>query len=189
MKDPYIFDFLELAEDARERDLEQALVDDIQKFLIELGAGFAFHGRQKALVVGDEEFFPDLLFYHHSLRRFVVIELKIGKFKPEYVGKMNFYLNAVDEQLRVLDDRESVGIILCAGGDATVAKLALHRVYAPIAVSTWKAGTRPPALPDVEIRDDIPEDLAELAKLDVVRTRLVERVSRRTPRVGDDLAE
>ncbi len=160
MKDPYIFDFLKLAEDAREHELEQALVDDIQKFLIGLGAGFAFYGRQKALVVGDEEFFPDLLFYHHSLRRFVVIELKIGKFKPEYVGKMNFYLNAVDEQLRVLDDRESVGIILCAGGDATVAKLALHRVYAPIAVSTWKAGTRPPALPDVEIRDDIPEDLA-----------------------------
>jgi predicted nuclease of restriction endonuclease-like (RecB) superfamily len=123
-KDPYIFDFLELAEEASERELEQALIDDIQKFLIELGSGFAFYGRQKALQVGDEEFFLDLLFYHHSLRRFLVIELKVGKFKPEYVSKMNFYLNAVDEQLRLGDDRESVGIILCAGGNATVAKLA-----------------------------------------------------------------
>jgi predicted nuclease of restriction endonuclease-like (RecB) superfamily len=127
-KDPYVFDFLELAEGARERELEQALIADIQRFLLELGSGFAFYGRQKALMVGEEEFFLDLLFYHHPLRRFVVIELKVGKFKPEYVSKMNFYLNAVDEQLRVLDDRESVGIILCASGDATVAKLALHRV-------------------------------------------------------------
>jgi predicted nuclease of restriction endonuclease-like (RecB) superfamily len=91
-KDPYVFDFLELAKNARERELEQALIDDIQKFLLELGSGFAFYGRQKALLVGEEEFFLDLLFYHHSLRRFVVIELKVGKFKPEYVAKMNFYL-------------------------------------------------------------------------------------------------
>ena len=185
-KDPYIFDFLELAEDARERELEQALIDDIQKFLLELGSGFAFYGRQKALLVGEEEFFLDLLFYHHSLRRFVVIELKVGKFKPEYVSKMNFYLNAVDEQLRVLDDRESVGIILCAGGDATVAKLALHRVYAPIAVSTWKAGTPPPELPAVEITDDVPADLGELAELDTVRTRLIERVAQRAPQLPGD---
>jgi predicted nuclease of restriction endonuclease-like (RecB) superfamily len=185
-KDPYIFDFLELAEEASERELEQALIDDIQKFLIELGSGFAFYGRQKALQVGDEEFFLDLLFYHHSLRRFVVIELKVGKFKPEYVSKMNFYLNAVDEQLRLGDDRESVGIILCAGGDATVAKLALHRVYAPIAVSTWKAGAPRPELPAVEITDDVPADLGELAELDEVRTRLIERVARHAPEITGD---
>jgi predicted nuclease of restriction endonuclease-like (RecB) superfamily len=185
-KDPYIFDFLELAEDARERELEQALIDDIQKFLLELGSGFAFYGRQKALLVGEEEFFLDLLFYHHSLRRFVVIELKVGKFRPEYVSKMNFYLNAVDEQLRLGDDRESVGIILCAGGDATVAKLALHRVYAPIAVSTWKAGAPRPELPAVEITDDVPADLGELAELDVVRTRLIERVARHAPEIIGD---
>ena len=100
-KDPYVFDFLELGEDAQERDLEQALIADIQKFLLELGTGFAFYGRQRALLVGDQEFFLDLLFYHHALRRFVVIDLKIGKFQPEFVSKMNFYLNAVDEQLRL----------------------------------------------------------------------------------------
>jgi predicted nuclease of restriction endonuclease-like (RecB) superfamily len=99
-KDPYVFDFLELAEDARERQLEQALIDDIQNFLIELGSGFAFYGRQRALLVGEQEYFVDLLFYHHTLRRFVVIELKVGPFRPEYVSKMNFYLNALDEQLR-----------------------------------------------------------------------------------------
>jgi hypothetical protein len=117
-----------------------------------------------------------------------VIELKIGKFQPEFVSKMNFYLNAVDEQLRLGDDRESVGIILCADRDETVAKLALHRVYAPIAVSTWKAGTLPPELPAVEITDEVPADLGELSELDTVRTRLIERVVRRTPEIaaGDD---
>jgi hypothetical protein len=129
-KDPYVFDFLELAENAQERDLEQALIADIQKFLLELGTGFAFYGRQKALFVGDQEFFIDLLFYHHALRRFIVIELKIGKFQPEFVSKMNFYLNAVDEQLRLGDDRESVGIILCADRDETVAKRAAPRLRA-----------------------------------------------------------
>ncbi len=187
-KDPYVFDFLELAENAQERDLEQALIADIQKFLLELGTGFAFYGRQRALLVGDQEFFLDLLFYHHALRRFVVIELKIGKFQPEFVSKMNFYLNAVDEQLRLGDDRESVGIILCADRDETVAKLALHRVYAPIAVSTWKGGSPPPELPAVEITDEVPADLGDLSELDTVRTRLIERVVRRTPEIaaGDD---
>ncbi|MGO9973536.1 MAG: PDDEXK nuclease domain-containing protein [Solirubrobacteraceae bacterium] len=189
MKDPYIFDFLELAEDAHERELEQALIDDIQRFLLELGSGFAFYGRQRALFVGEEEFFLDLLFYHHSLRRFVVIELKVGKFRPEYVSQMNFYLNAVDEQLRLGDDRESVGIILCAGGDATVAKLALHRVYAPIAVSTWRTGTPRPELPAVEVTDDVPSDLGELSELDTVRTRLIERVARHAPQIRRDASD
>jgi predicted nuclease of restriction endonuclease-like (RecB) superfamily len=186
VKDPYIFDFLELTEGARERELEQALIADIQKFLLELGTGFAFYGRQKPLLVGDQEFFLDLLFYHHALRRFVVIELKIGKFEPEFVSKMNFYLNAVDEQLRLGDDRESVGIILCADRDETVAKLALHRVYAPIAVSTWTAGTPRLELPAVEITEGIPADLSELSELDAVRTRLIERVTQRAPRTAGE---
>jgi predicted nuclease of restriction endonuclease-like (RecB) superfamily len=182
-KDPYVFDFLEISKEAKERHLEQALLDDIQKFLLELGTGFAFYGRQRALLVGEQEFFPDLLFYHHTLRRFVVIELKIKAFQPEYVSKMNFYLNAVDEQLRVQEDRESVGIILCAERDETVAKLALHRVYAPIAVSTWRAGTPAPELPPVEVSEDVPADLAELAQLEDVRTRLLDRVARRAPEI------
>lgn len=175
IKDPYVFDFLELTEDARERHLEQALIDDIQNFLIELGTGFAFYGRQRSLLVGDQGFFPDLLFFHHTLRRFVVIELKVGAFQPEYVGKMNFYLNAVDEQLRVGDDQESVGIILCTKHNETVAKLALHRVYAPIAISTWQTDARA-ELPPVEVTDGVPEDLSEL---DEVRARLLDRVARR----------
>jgi predicted nuclease of restriction endonuclease-like (RecB) superfamily len=184
-KDPYVFDFLELAEDARERQLEQALIDDIQNFLIELGSGFAFYGRQRSLLVGDQEFFPDLLFFHHTLRRFVVIELKVGAFQPEYVGKMNFYLNAVDEQLRVGDDQESVGIILCTKHNETVAKLALHRVYAPIAVSTWQSDTRV-ELPPAGVTDEVPEDLSEL---DEVRARLLDRVARRRSEIVDSDAE
>lgn len=112
VKDPYVLPFLGLDENAKERDLEQALVDDIQRFLAELGGGFAFYGRQYPLVVGGQEFILDLLFYHHTLRRFVVIELKIGEFQVEHAGKMNFYLNAVDALLRRGDDQESVGIIL-----------------------------------------------------------------------------
>jgi predicted nuclease of restriction endonuclease-like (RecB) superfamily len=182
-KDPYVFDFLELSEEAKERQLEQALIDDIQNFLIELGSGFAFYGRQRALLVGDREFFLDLLFYHHTLRRFIVIELKVGAFQPEYVGKMNFYLNALDEQLRTGDDRESVGIILCAERDEATAKRALHRVYAPIAVSTWQKGTPASELPPVEVTDDVPEDLSELNELDEVRTRLIDRVTRRASEI------
>jgi predicted nuclease of restriction endonuclease-like (RecB) superfamily len=185
-KDPYIFEFLELAEDTRERELEQALIDDVQKLLLELGTGFAFYGRQKALLIGDREFFLDLLFYHHALRRFVIVELKVGEFKPEYVSKMNFYLNAVDEQLRLGDDRESVGIILCTGRDETIAKLALHRVYAPIAVSTWQAGTPAPTLPPIEIADDVPSDLGELSELETVRAKLIDRVARRAPEIIDE---
>ncbi len=188
-KDPYVFDFLELAEDAQERHLEQALIADIQNFLMELGTGFAFYGRQRPLLVGDQEFFPDLLFFHHALRRFVVIELKVGAFRPEYVSKMNFYLNALDEQLRIGDDRESVGIILCAERDEVTARFALHRVYAPIAVSTWTTGVPQPALPPVEVTDDVPEDLSELAQLDEVRTRLIDRVARRASEITDSEAE
>jgi len=184
-KDPYIFDFLELAEDVRERQLEQALIDDIQKLLLEFGTGFAFYGRQKALLVGGREFFLDLLFFHHALRRFVIVDLKIGEFQPEFVSKMNLYLNAVDEQLRLGDDRESVGIILCTSRNETVAKLALHRVYAPIAVSTWQAGMPTPELPSVEVTDDVPADLGELSQLDAVRTRLIDRVARRAPQILD----
>ena len=184
-KDPYVFDFLELAEDARERHLEQALIDDIQGFLIELGTGFAFYGRQRSLLVGDREFFPDLIFFHHTLRRFVVIELKVGPFQVEYVSKMNFYLNAVDQQLRVGDDQESVGIILCTERNETVAKLALHRVYSPIAVSTWQSDTRA-ELPPADAADAVPEDLHEL---DEVRARLLDRVARRRSEIADSEAE
>jgi hypothetical protein len=115
----------------------------------------------------------------------VIIDLKIGEFQPEFVSKMNLYLNAVDEQLRLGDDHESVGIILCTSRNETVAKLALHRVYAPIAVSTWRAGTPVTELPSVEVTDDVPADFGELSELDAVRTRLIDRVARRAPEIID----
>lgn len=113
LKDPYIFDFLTLDTDFRERELEVELVKHLEKFLIELGVGFAFVGRQYHIQVGDSDFYIDLLFYHVKLRCYVVIELKKGSFKPEYAGKLNLYLNAADDQLRHNDDKPTIGLILC----------------------------------------------------------------------------
>src|SRR5437867_2342352 len=113
LKDPYNFDFLTLAADARERELQQGLLAHLRKFLLELGAGFAFVGEQHHLEVGGDDFYIDLLFYHLRLRCFVVIDLKMQPFKPEFAGKMNFYLSAVDDLLRHKDDQPSIGLILC----------------------------------------------------------------------------
>lgn len=171
-KDPYILDFIDLAEDAKERQLEDALVREIPRFLRELGVGFAYYGRQQPLEVGGQEFFLDLLFYHHRLRRFVVIDLKIGEFKAEFAGKMGLYLNAVDAQLRHPDDAESIGLILCTSHNRTVAKFALHRSGAPIAVADWQTD------PDVDITDELPRDLAsELPGLPEARDRLASHVA------------
>lgn len=171
-KDPYVLDFIELEEDAKERHLEAALVRDIPRFLRELGVGFAYYGRQQPLTVGGQEFFLDLLFYHHGLRRFVVIDLKIGEFEAEFAGKMGLYLNAVDEQLRRGDDRESIGLILCTSHNATVAKFALHRSGAPIAVADWQTH------PDIDISDELPGELeGQLPGLQEVRDRLTTHVA------------
>ena len=137
-------DFLAMSESMRERGLEAGLLDQIQRFLIELGVGFAFVGRQVRLEVGGEDYFVDLLFYHLRLRCYVVVELKAGKFKPEYAGKMNFYLSAVDERLRHPDDKPSIGLILCKAKHRLTAEYALRGISTPIGVADWKA----PALPD-----------------------------------------
>jgi len=113
IKDPYNFDFLSLGSEAKERDLERGLIAQLQKFLLELGVGFAFVGSQYPLEVDGEDFFIDLLFYHLKLRCFVVIDLKMDQFRPEYAGKMNFYLSAVDDLLKHSSDQPSLGIILC----------------------------------------------------------------------------
>lgn len=171
-KDPYVLDFIDIAEDARERELEGALVREIPRFLRELGVGFAYYGRQQPLEVGGQEFFLDLLFYHHRLRRFVIIDLKIGEFRAEFAGKMALYLNAVDDQLRCGDDAESIGLILCTNHNETVAKFALHRSGAPIAVADWQTN------PNVDIADEIPQALrAELAGLPEVRDQLAIHVA------------
>lgn len=138
LKDPYTFEFLNLAADTRERDLELALVAHIQKVLLELGAGFAFVGRQVPLKVGRKEYFLDLLFYHLKLRCYVVVELKMEAFEPEHAGKMNFYLTAVDEQMRHPDDKPSIGLLLCKDNDKLVVEYALRDVAKPIGVAEWR---------------------------------------------------
>lgn len=138
LKDPYVFDFLTLSLAAKERDLEQGLIDHIQKFLVALGVGFAFVGRQYPLSVGGQDYRLDLLFYHLKLRCFVVIDLKIEAFKPEFAGKMNFYLSAVDAQLRHPDDQPTIGLLLCQENNRITVEYALRDVKKPIGVAQWK---------------------------------------------------
>jgi len=145
LKDPYIFDFLTLDEPFRERELETGLVRHLEKFLLELGTGFSFVGRQYHLDVGNDDFYIDLLFYHLKLRCFVVIDLKVGPFKPGYAGKMNFYLNVVDDKLKHETDNPSIGLILCQDKKKILAEYALRGMQKPIGVSEYEL-TR--ALPD-----------------------------------------
>lgn len=145
LKDPYLFDFLTLESGFHERELEVGLVAHLEKFLLELGRGFAFVGRQYHLEVGGKDFYIDLLFYHLKLRCFVVIDLKRGDFKPEYAGKMNFYCSVVDDLLRHETDGKTIGLILCQKSDRVLAEYALRDVGKPIGVSGFEL-TR--ALPD-----------------------------------------
>ena len=138
LKDPYTFDFLTLSEDARERELEQGLVDHIQKFLLELGVGFAFVGRQVHLEIGDGDYYLDLLFYHLKLRCYVVIDLKIEPFKPEFAGKMNFYLSAVDDRMRGPQDHATIGLLLCRDKNRITVEYALRHMTKPIGVAQWR---------------------------------------------------
>jgi predicted nuclease of restriction endonuclease-like (RecB) superfamily len=138
LKDPYNFDFLTLRSDAHERDLEQGLLDHIQKFLLELGVGFAFVGRQYHMEISGQDYYLDLLFYHLRLRCYVVIDLKMKAFEPEFAGKMNFYLSAVDDQLRHADDRPSIGLLLCKERDHLTVEYALRDLKKPIGVAQWQ---------------------------------------------------
>lgn len=155
LKDPYIFDFLTLADPFHERELETELVRHLQKFLLELGRGFAFVGRQYPLKVEDEDYYVDLLFYHLHLRAFVVIDLKKGAFKPEYAGKLNFYCNVVNDQMRHPDDQPTIGLILCQTKSNVLAEYALTGIDKPIGVSSYELTRALPtnlqsALPTVE---------------------------------------
>jgi predicted nuclease of restriction endonuclease-like (RecB) superfamily len=152
LKDPYIFDFLTLEEPFHERELETQLLRHLEKFLIELGQGFAFVGRQYHVVVGDEDFYVDLLFYHLHLRAFIVIDLKKGAFKAEYAGKMNFYLSVIDDKLRHPTDKPSIGLILCQDRNRIVAEYALRGMNKPIGISEYQL-TR--ALPK-ELQSSLP---------------------------------
>lgn len=138
LKDPYIFDFLSMTKDYNERDLEKALIGHITRFLLELGIGFAYVGRQVPLHIGKSEFFIDLLFYHLKLCCYVVIELKTVAFQPEFAGKLNFYVTAVDRQLRSKSDQPTIGIIICKTKDKVVVEYALSDIKKPIGVSEYR---------------------------------------------------
>ncbi len=138
IKDPYRFDFLGLSEEAQEREIEHALVRHVTEFLLELGAGFAFVGRQVLLDVAGDEFFIDLLFYHLKLRCYVVVELKASKFKPEHLGQLSFYLTAVDEQVKHQQDGPTLGLLLCKSKNKVVAEYALRNLNKPLGVADYQ---------------------------------------------------
>ncbi len=145
MKDPYVFDFIPFKEDMVERDIENALVKDITALLLELGTGFAFLGNQYHLNVGGDDFYIDLLFYNLNLRCYVVIELKTGDFKPEYAGQLNFYLSAVDAQLKKDTDNPTIGSLLCKNKNNLVAEYSLKDMSKPMGISEYKLSS---VLPD-----------------------------------------
>lgn len=148
LKDPYKLDFLGLGRDAEERAMEQALVDHVARFLVELGAGFAYVGRQVNLEVGDSDFFLDLLFYHLKLHCYVVIELKATAFKPEHIGQLGFYMAAIDGEVKSEVDGPTIGLLLCKTKDEVVAEYALRNISAPLGVSEY------------DLVKDLPEPLA-----------------------------
>jgi predicted nuclease of restriction endonuclease-like (RecB) superfamily len=137
LKDPYNFDFLMLREKHDEQELENTLIEQITRFLLELGAGFSYLGRQYRLEVAGDEFFMDLLFYHVRLHCYVVIELKTVKFKPEFAGKLNFYISAVDGILKTEQDSPTIGILICKSKNDTVVEYALRDINKPIGVSEY----------------------------------------------------
>ncbi|MCQ8129208.1 PDDEXK nuclease domain-containing protein [Methylomonas rivi] len=165
LKDPYLFDFLGIGQEADEREIENALVQHITRFLIELGAGFAFVGRQYHLEVGGDDFFIDLLFYHLKLRCYVVVELKTGVFKPEHTGQLSFYLTAVDAQLKSEHDQPTIGLLLCKTQNRVVAEYALRDSNKPIGVAEYQLVEALPAelqisLPSIE---QIEQELGDLS--------------------------
>ena len=159
LKDPYVFDFITTSNETKERNLQSALIARIERFLLELGTGFTFVGSNYHVVVGDEDFYIDLLFYHIRLRRYVVIELKMGAFKPEYVGKMSLYLSAVDEQIKTPEDEPTIGLILCREKNKVTAEYALGSLNRPVGVATYETTAE---LPE-PLREQLP-DLEQLEK-------------------------
>lgn len=166
VKDEYIFDFLELGEEHSERELEDSIIQNLEKFLIEMNHNFLFVGRQYKIEVSKEEYFIDLLLYHRPLKSFVAIELKIGNFKPEYAGKMSFYLTALDRQVKTEDENRSIGIIICKEKDRTLVEYSLADINNPMAIATYRSHDELPAkyakyLPDEK---EIADRLLDITK-------------------------
>lgn len=152
LKDPYIFDFMTLTENAKEKDIEQQLVSHITRFLLELGKGFAFVGQQYHLEIAEQDYYIDLLFYHIHLKCYVVIELKNTRFIPEYAGKLNFYLSAVDSLLKQEDDKPTIGILLCREKNSIEAEFSLRDINKPMGVSEFQITEHLPK----ELKDSLP---------------------------------
>ena len=157
IKDPYVFDFIELKENLKEKDLEEALINNITKVLLEFGRGFAFVGHQYHLEVAGEDYYIDLLFYNIKLKCYVVIELKIGEFRPEYAGQLSFYLTAIDEQIKEVNDNPTIGLLLCRYKNNVVAEYTLKDMNKPMGISEYK------------IKDYLPsiEELITIVKKDI----------------------
>ena len=174
MKDPYIFDIMGQTDKMAERDVERQLVSHITKYLLEMGSGFAFVAQQKHFEVGDSDFYVDLILYNIQLHAYVVIELKVTPFKPEYMGQLNFYINVVDDTLRGEYDNKTIGLLLCNGGDKVVAKYALSGYDKPIGVSDYQLSKAIPenlksALPTVE---EVEEELSKIIELDLDSSKI-----------------
>jgi len=162
LKNPYNFDFLTLRKEAHERDLERALTGHIQKFLLELGQGFAYMGQQFHINVGGDDFYLDLLFYHTRLRCYVIVELKATEFRPEYAGKLNFYLNVVNAQIKHPDDQPSIGILLCKTPNKVMVEYALENIKGPLGVAEY------------QIMDAIPENFkGDLPSIEALEKELM----------------
>lgn len=177
VRDPYDLSFLPGEEIVKERDLELALLADIEKFMLELGSELAFAGRQKQLEIDGDEFFLDLLFFHVDLLRYVVIELKVGKFEAEFAGKLNLYLNAVDDQIRRPHHKETIGILLCTERNRQVVEYSLRGIDSPIGVSTYRVD-------HAELTDDLPPELeGQLPSVSQITTGLQRIVDERAEEV------
>lgn len=168
LKDPYNFDFLQLQRHYNEHDLETALARDITRFLLELGSGFTYVGRQKELVVSGDDYFPDMLFYHIRLRCYVVIELKVVEFMPEFAGKLNFYISAVNRLLRQPDDNPTIGLLICKSKDQTKVEWAFDSIQNPMGVATYQG---------VRIADKLPTVEALQERIHLLEAQLEQQVS------------
>ena len=159
IKDPYKFEFLNLSEEAKELEIEKELIRHLREFLLELGQGFAFVGEQYHIEAGDEDFYIDLLFYHLKLRCYIVIELKNGKFKPEYAGKLNFYISVVDDKLKQDMDKPTIGLLLCKDKNKAVAQYSLNNINNPIGIAEYTTEQKK-LLPSVEeLEEELNKDI------------------------------
>jgi len=170
-KDPYLFDFLATADPRQEREVEASLVEHVERFLLELGSGFAFVGRQIPMEVGGDHFTIDLLFYHCKLRRFVVVELKAVKFDPGMTGQLHMYLAAVDDALKQPDDQPTIGLLLCRGKNQIVVEYALRGSTRPMGAADW----------ETQLVDKLPADLAgSLPTIEQIEAELADEPPART---------